>query len=76
MTTRLPVVLTTAEFAYLLRYSTEAVRRMIRSHVIKSSGRPARIPSQELLKFGVDLERAAELLAVFHETKQQPQLAA
>ena len=55
----LPLVLTTEEFAFLVRRSTETVRREIRAGEIESHGRPARIPSQELRKLGIDLDAAA-----------------
>ena len=59
----LPSVLTTEEFAYLVRYDPETVRCKIRKRQIKAFDRPARIPCRELLKFGVDLRGAAILLS-------------
>ena len=63
MTARLPAVLTTEEFGFLVRYDPQVVRRYIRQRRIKAHGRPARIPCRELEKFGVDLGDAAILLA-------------
>ena len=63
MTARLPAVLTTEEFGFLVRYDPQVVRRYIRQRRIKAHGRPARIPCRELEKFGVDLGDAAVLLA-------------
>ena len=63
MAARLPSVLTTEEFGFLVRYDPQVVRRYIRQRRIKAHGRPARIPCRELAKFGVDLGDAAVLLA-------------
>ena len=63
MAARLPAVLTTEEFGFLVRYDPQVVRRYIRHRRIKAHGRPARIPCRELEKFGVDLGDAAVLLA-------------
>ncbi len=49
----LPLVLTTSEFAFLVRMHPETVREKIRNREIVSRGRPARISNLELLKFGV-----------------------
>jgi hypothetical protein len=69
---RLPLVLKTHEFAYLLRWDEETVRRMIRRRELKATGRPARIPVRELIKFGVTLEDAA--LALEAHIKKPPGL--
>ena len=60
---RLPSVLTTYEFAYLVRLHPETVREKIRARTIVAHKRPAKIPCRELLKFGVTLADAAQLLA-------------
>jgi hypothetical protein len=62
-TVLLPLVLTTEEYAYLVRQATETVRRRIRSGEIEAHGRPARIPSRELRKLGIDLDDAARVYA-------------
>jgi hypothetical protein len=59
----LPSVLTTEEFAFLVRYHVEVVRRLIRRRKIKAYGNPKRIPCRELERYGVDLGDAAILLA-------------
>lgn len=59
---RLPSVLNTEEFAFLVRYAPQVVRRKIRQKRIKAFGRPARIPCRELEKYGVNLGDAAILL--------------
>ena len=69
MTARLPAVLTTEEFGFLVRYDPQVVRRYIRQRRIKAHGRPARIPCRELEKFGVDLGDAAVLLAEWSQTR-------
>lgn len=68
MTARLPAVLTTEEFGFLVRYDPQVVRRYIRQRRIKAHGRPARIPCRELEKFGVDLGDAAVLLAEWSQS--------
>jgi len=68
MTARLPAVLTTEEFGFLVRYDPQVVRRYIRQRRIKAHGRPARIPCRELEKFGVDFGDAAVLLAEWVQT--------
>jgi len=70
MTARLPAVLTTEEFGFLVRYDPQVVRRYIRQRRIKAHGRPARIPCRELEKFGVDLGDAAILLAEWAPTRR------
>ena len=70
MTARLPAVLTTEEFGFLVRYDPQVVRRYIRQRRIKAHGRPARIPCRELEKFGVDLGDAAVLLAEWSQTRR------
>ena len=70
MTARLPAVLTTEEFGFLVRYDPQVVRRYIRQRRIKAHGRPARIPCRELEKFGVDLRDAGILLAEWSQTRQ------
>lgn len=69
MTARLPAVLTTEEFGFLVRYDPQVVRRYIRQRRIKAYGRPARIPCRELEKFGVDLGDAAVLLAEWLQSR-------
>ena len=68
MTARLPTVLTTEEFGFLVRYDPQVVRRYIRQRRVKAHGRPARIPCRELARFGVDLGDAAALLAERSQT--------
>ena len=70
MTPRLPAVLTTEEFGFLVRYDPQVVRRYIRQRRIKAHGRPARIPCRELEKFGVDLGDAGILLAEWSQTRR------
>ena len=69
---QLSSVLTTDEFAYLVRETPESIRRHIRQKKIKATGNPAKIPCRELLKFGVDLADAARLL----HARSQQQLSA
>jgi hypothetical protein len=71
MTARLPAVLTTEEFGFLVRYDPQVVRRYIRQRRIKAHGRPARIPCRELEKFGVDLGHAALLLADWEQSRRE-----
>lgn len=59
----LPAVLTTREFAFLVRLTPDTIREKIRQRQIKAHGRPAHIPNRELLRFGVSLHDAAQLLA-------------
>ena len=76
MTARLPSVLTTEEFGFLVRYDPQVVRRYIRQRRIKAHGRPARIPCRELEKFGVDLGDAAALLAEWAQPSRRDPRAA
>jgi hypothetical protein len=68
----LPAVLTTKEFAYLIRMHPETVREKIRRREIAARGRPARIANRELLKFGVTMAEAARALSFL---KQAPEAA-
>ena len=68
---RLPPVLSTSEFAFLIRETPESVRRRIRDKEITAHGRPAKIPCRELLKFGVDLADAARLLHERSESRSK-----
>lgn len=63
----LPLVLTTSEFAFLVRLTPSTVREQIRQRRIKAHGRPAKIPNRELLKFGVSLTDAAQVLSARSE---------
>jgi len=59
---RLPLVVTVEEFALCVRFEPEVVRRKIRAGEIVAYNRPYRIPSAELLKYGIKLEDAAIFL--------------
>jgi len=60
----LPACLTVEEFAFLVRRHPVHVRRLVRRGRVKSDGLvPMRIPSQELKKFGLDLDYCAKVYA-------------
>ncbi len=67
--TRLPPTLTTEQFAHIINYHPEVVRRWCRAGVVKAAGRPWRIPSRELQEFGIVLEDAALALRDYEEAK-------
>jgi excisionase family DNA binding protein len=58
-----PLTLTVAEFAQIVRLSTKTILRKIAAREIESFGRYHRIPRRELAKFGVEFAEVQGVIA-------------
>jgi len=71
MNYKLPLVLNTAEFGFLVRLDEETVRRKCRAREINARRGPWRIPVKELLKWGINLDDAAVALDEYYRTRME-----